>query len=382
MKHLLFFFIFFSLEKFDFAQVKTFKIIDFKTGQPIFGVSIYDSFGNPISYSNEDGLFQIAKGEGLTFINIKCLGYIGRRIFVDSLRDDSVFELTPATYSLPAVYIGKYADYLVRKAFQKADSSNSKFYFGKGIVLQLFWVNHLPAECYEYFEDEKINAEGINQRRISKARHGVLPKNLNDFSLDYVQPLLENSVWYYGPVSFNKLFRGVSCRIEKFFYWDSSVVAEIYYKVNLKKKITKDGYLYIDTSTFEIVRNEVSYFKSKIKYSFLGSLNDLSVKFTQEYSPTYNSYAPIMLSTKSVSYIFSNHSGSEKDTINYYENTYHMNVIPWDNRMTFGPNNIRADNKKLYKNYNKENWNNQIPVVFSTKENNFLKYMERNDGFK
>lgn len=216
-----------------FGQAVTCKVIDDKTRQPVSAATILNGAGEVVTFSNEDGVFEIRQPADSTKLSITCLGYSTCVLPGGSPSRDTVIKLKPLVYTLPPVFVGDYAGNLIRAAFKKADSANGKYFYAKGFEMEFEWVNNKPADCYEFLQNEKISVEGLVARGVIAARHGIIPANAGDFSIDQYRSFSEFHNWYDKSFNLKKFFRDYNLQVIKLIRWDTAEVAQI--RVTMKK---------------------------------------------------------------------------------------------------------------------------------------------------
>jgi hypothetical protein len=174
------------------------RIVDSATGKPVPGATLSDLSNRAITFSNDDGIFQLPAIPPDDTVKVSCLGYETYTASYRELLQDTLIRLNPVTYSLPPVFVGHYAVNLISKAYKKAAAAHGKYFYGKALDLQFLFVDGLPAECYEFLEDTRTSVDGLVAREVSAARHGVICSRTDSLSIDAIRSLANKLNWYDG----------------------------------------------------------------------------------------------------------------------------------------------------------------------------------------
>lgn len=129
-----------------------------------------------------------------------------------------------------------------------------------------------------------------------------------------------------------------------------------------------------------MLRYEVTFEMPYISILGIAKIYDLQSHFEQNYSPEIP-FAALANSSISMSLICTNHSGSERDTLRFYEKAYHTQLVPWTDGDAFKPTPFHIKNGRAYQKFGNNKWDTDLPVKLSDFENNFLRQMERAGAF-
>lgn len=381
MKAILFFSFMILLQWTASGQTITCKVIDSTTKQPVSAVTVGKIGGGVITFSNSDGIFELLKPD-TTGLSISCLGYATCNLPAGSLLQDTIIALKPLIYSLPPVFVGDYAGNLLKAAFRKADSSSDQYFHAQGFELQFAWVDGKPEECYEFLQNEKISAEGLEEREIIAARHGVIPTNEDIFPLEEFRSMTRVHNWYAKSADLKSLLKTYNFEITKMIRMDSAVVAQIHFtEKRPSKRGAEEGYYYIDTATHVVVRYELDYTIPYISILGIAKIYDMHFHAELNYSSA-QPFAPLANSSVSMSMTGTNHSGSQRMTLRFYEKAYHTQLVPWKNNFAFKPTPFHVRNSKAFKKFGNGKWDTNLPVKLSAFEQAFLQEMEKAGAFR
>jgi hypothetical protein len=367
------------------AQNSKITLVDSATSQPVARAVITRASGEVITFSNDDGIFQLPTMPDSAVIGISCLGYATEGIKYDSVKNKSILTLHPIAYTLPTLFVGNYAKDLVRAAYKKADSARTVYYYGKGFDIQLFWDNNRPTECYEFLENEKIGVEGVKEREVVAARHGRDDPKDTSFDIATFRQLANMGNWYHAHNRIKQLFRDYDFEIKRIRPMGNRMIAEVAATLeNHPKEASIESDFYIDTSSREVVKFEYHFFLPLLKIPFFHvSLKNLSMYFEEDFMPRQY-FAPLAVSILSVKLTGVSTSGSQQKEypIHFSETTYHGQLIPWNFNMSWHPVGKNIKDSRLFEAAKSNTWKNGLPVTLTGEEKNFLSQMEKDHAFE
>jgi hypothetical protein len=148
--------------------------------------------------------------------------------------------------------------------------------------------------------------------------------------------------------------------VERLIKWDTDEIAKIHF-VSKKHGLfhrNSEGYYYIDTRTYDVVRYEVSAFIPKINLLVI-KFYDVRLHATENYARK-RSFAPMANTTLSITYSAANPYSKKLDTLRFYEKIYNTGLTAWKDTLVFKPTDLRAKNGQLSHGYGNIKWKDTV----------------------
>ncbi len=393
---LLSFICFCALPQFTTAQVEiSGKVIDKDTGEAIPYCSITSASSSAGTASNELGEFVVSIDSLPSKLVFSHISY-GKQVVTVSQASEMTVSLNPLVAILEEVVVlaakkDGFAKELVKKAYEKTSNTSGKQHYGKAFYRQKSKNGDDYSEFSEIFYDLRYNSSGIADWNIVEGRYAlkddaVYNRNYTLFSriLRPLQPNTEELIFPLHP-SF-EVYYDVKI-IEMILSGDTKIAVVHFKPKSTIKTPIFEGSIYINSSTYDILKIIGTIARDDLKLSKLNANNGYWKDYAISYEITYkqDSTASLVLDYIKIDQDFDYFKGDslQYHTVTTSNLTFYEHYTPTSRRRLGGRiTRNQSDWENLNEiGYNERFWANNPIIKRTPVEEEVISSFEKDNAF-